>query len=286
MKVLFLILLFPRILTAQGCVGVSAFAAMHPSFPCQETLNMLRRVKSPCMAVLWGTFGRTHHCTSRFRRKYPDAPLFIHLSNEVCRKHNRCHRGELFKRFSVRQYNRYLEKRPHRVHKRIVRRVERIKKTITPPVFLSLGLEDNYSPRAAQNLYNIVKEVWEYEIYQNPAGSRCRRTPRLLCEIHAPTPQTRTGAYSNDGTDVRVGREECTGYKPCIAGKEIVRAIRKDKRSANYLFLWIASLQGLRNDSCFIKPRSRHFGIFYKDVDRVNKLLRRIENVKILAAKI
>ncbi len=95
------LLAVPSNANAEPYVGLSAFAAMNPSFPCNDWLGTLqegtRRVSKPAMAIVWGTFGSNGACVQRFLTQNRDRPhlLEIHFSNQTCLKYRRCATGEL-----------------------------------------------------------------------------------------------------------------------------------------------------------------------------------------------
>ncbi|MBD1999228.1 hypothetical protein H6G00_21865 [Leptolyngbya sp. FACHB-541] len=165
----------PSDASSEPYIGLSAFAAMNPSFPCDSWLRTTRGLNKPAMAVLWGTFGNSGACMERFLYQNRNRPhlLEIHFSNQTCLEvedGRRCEDGELL-RFNERRqpantqdFNQEVLQNPA-LQNRIRDRIRRINqwlithKNSNTKAVVSLGLEDEYSLEAFEKIVNLFQEV-------------------------------------------------------------------------------------------------------------------------------
>lgn len=132
-------------------IGLSAFAALNSSFPCDTFLASLNKSPAPAMAILLNTFGSDWSCVNKFLSENSNKPhlLEIHFSNEACRRNNRCGSEEFLSGLTVNEYNQVLSDEISSVAPKIARKIldvhSRIESNISPKtrLILSLGLEDN-----------------------------------------------------------------------------------------------------------------------------------------------
>lgn len=265
---------------AEPYVGWSSFAAMNKRFPCERFLASYDGVERPALSVLWGTFGKDMSCIERFMSTTQgrDRLLQIHFSNENCRKKERCLAGELMPRMSVRRFNSALELRRKRVRQAVKRRVENILAKITPliddrtKVILTLGLEDQFTDRAALNLKRMIKRDWNYGIVRNPLNVYSRSVARYF-EYHSLYPPRREHCvYNPDGRSVRLRGD--SKYRPSVSRQEFRRAVRSYCHCTG-IFGWNAESQGIGEK--FVAPRRRSFAFSRADSRRVNMILKFIE---------
>ena len=95
--------------------GPSAFALLHPKFPCEKFLQAMDIKGVTTTAVLWGTFGNDTSCLYKLFDYWASKPeqnfmLEVHFSNESCRRMGRCKKWEFYRGRNTTQYNNMLEK--------------------------------------------------------------------------------------------------------------------------------------------------------------------------------
>lgn len=202
-----------------------------------------------------------------------------HLSNETCRRGERCREGELFRHYNTRALNAALEANDPKVLAAYKLRALSWRALIEPGgpgnlrLSLSLGLEDNYTRRAYRNLARAIEEVWPYEITRNPMAPSegisdlAHRLERhqLRADISAPK-----CAFNNDGYDVRL-----SAGRRALAGSISLSELRSEiERYGGHcdVFVWWNN-QGLISGRD-TPPRQRSIQIFSSDVQVVNKLLK------------
>ncbi len=170
-KVRLLLLLFTSVLASPAAAqytGISAFAALHPQYPCDALLAATDFSARPAIAVLPGTFGDDWSCVARFIQRNSGKPhaVEVHLSNETCRRNHNCADGELYPQFDRRVWSKILEERNPYAFQAIADRISNlnaIRDHLSNPNttwILSTGLEDNYTNQAFSNLYPFVAAHW------------------------------------------------------------------------------------------------------------------------------
>lgn len=260
------ILIGAEVKAEEGFRGVSAFAAMNDTFPCDRYLAMVNQAERPAMSVLWGTFGFNPRCVALFTQLNVDRPhmVQVHLSNETCRRNRVCGTGELFGGMTVRQYNRALENPQFEVIKALVERTEEIK-AFTLAVgnpntlwVLGTGLEDNYSNTAYSIVEFVVRRHWPGYISRNPLKGRVRGGADWL-EKH--------------------GNGASFGGQPCIANEDGTR--NSHKRSRIFMrkyagcfasYLWRSEHQGRPNGK-FVPIAERIYIIPDEDIGGLGAIL-------------
>ena len=264
-----LILLIPLSASAQQYRGVSAFAAMHPGYPCDALLATTDFSPLPAMAVLYETFGYQTNCIERFTQRYYNKPhlLQIHFSNEVCRRNRNCI-DESLGGYSVDKYNEALERMDPdlvtkiRLRMFFLRSLSDAVKNSNTRIIIGAGLEDNYSSKAYENLVSILREQWPWEISRNRhIGGRSLQDAQLE-EFHSVNARK--------------------GSLPCIANED-GNYEQDKKRSAKFIrhygacsavFLWREEHQGRSEGGKRIPPKKRKFVYTAKDVVELGRLLR------------
>lgn len=247
-------------------VGVSAFAAMSPQFPCDRYLAMVNQSEMPAMAVLWGTFGDDTSCIRKFieSNKHRYHLIEIHFSDETCRRNRNCFEGSFFGTQSVSEYNRRLEQGDLDLLVAIGHRITDIRNFVDPvgteftTFVLSTGLEDNYSCRAYENLSTFLRLFWPYVQLRNP-GNRAQKCFRNgdYYEVHGYKSRCRGGALfkNEDGTTSSLARSRTFVGDLCVAS-----------------FVWRAKHQG-RFGGRFVAPKLRRFEIPDADINGIGGLL-------------
>ena len=129
-KSLLVIVLIPMLAIAQeSTVGMAFYSIQNKTFPCDKALKVFDGVKKPALMFLWSTFGDNLNCV----RKFIELPqnkkeIFIHISNECCRRNRTCKNGELLKEHSVAGLNNLIELRNKKVKKAYQDRLNKIVK--------------------------------------------------------------------------------------------------------------------------------------------------------------
>ena len=200
MKLQFFLLLSLLNITqnASGNVlGQAYYAIQNKTFPCERSLKVYDDVKKPALMFLYGTFGDDLSCVEKFiKMNKKDKQVYIHFSNECCRRNKTCKKGELLKNVSVNDLNKRLEKKDKNTLKKYENRMDEIllfidkmqKENPNTSWYISTGLEDNYTLRAKKVVYNKLREFKKKSknsekitIYVNPLNSECIINK---CEIH------------------------------------------------------------------------------------------------------
>lgn len=258
------IFLVARSALAEPYAGFSALSALSDKFPCGKYLQIANRAKKPAMVVLHGTFGASYDCVNRFiqENSHRGHLVQIHPINGPCRRNRRCYEGELLPRATIDEFNRRLEAKNKDLLDRIRERIAVIKIAVErgekTELVLSTGLEDNYTPKAFQVIYDVVREEWHDQIVRNPAGSSCDCVS-IECETHGVQPDKFARIWNQDGDDL-----------PLSDDRKWLRACRGSPRLA--CFLWGARAQGIFNSS-FVRPRSRTFEITNFDILSYGQLI-------------
>lgn len=251
--------------------GLSAFAAMHPRFPCDRYLSIVNRSPAPAMSVLWGTFGTDPSCVERFLASNSHRPhlLQIHFSNENCRKHGICREGEILAGVSPRGYDHLLITYDFFTYLAIQQRVidifvfTELRRNPHTTLVLSTGLEDQYSQVAYLRLsaYLHAPGHWPHIINRNPLGGR-RNIHGDFLERHGESARCLKGIniVNEDGSDQSTSES---------------RKFLSRTRNCFARFLWRKTHQGRSKASGRINtpPRNRNFEISERDVRELGKLL-------------
>lgn len=262
---------------AEPYVGLSAFAAMHPDFPCNTYVDTLVNVHKPAMAVLWGTFGSNKNCMRSFlsSKQYEPHLLQIHLTNQTCYEHEkqgdpnrRCARGELRQGINEFTFNHLLETRDQDLKNRIMQRVRNIitfvreNANANTRVVLSTGLEDRYTDNAYAIITSYIREAgWFGLTVRNPKGTSYRYFDHSnFLELH------------NVGVNwANSGHMKAAKPGNCIANLDgqsafhdvdfnTTKAYIGNNSDCYAVFLWNKDLQGGGNTSG-LKPRQRTFSL-------------------------
>ena len=262
------------------------YSIQNQTFPCERALKVYEGVKKPALMFLWSTFGDNLNCV----RKFIELPqekkeIYIHISNECCRRNRTCKNGELLKEHSVAGLNNLIELRNKKVKKAYQDRLNRIIKFIENykdqniTWYISTGLEDNYSFNAKKIVYNwlqngknksILKD--NIRIYVNPLNKNCINTK---CEIHDKNAGVNNHwAYVPDGYCVKPF-DACKNN--VMTQDEVTVKLLKQKKNKNRFFLWWSEQQGRYGEppSLAKPPRKRIIKIKDSQINDANKILRK-----------
>lgn len=264
---LFCFLVLPSVVYAQEYRGVAAFAAMNPRYPCEQLLRTLDRVKRPAIAILWENFGDDPVCVQRFTDRYHDRPhlLQIHFTNEACRRKRSC-----FKNFhaeaGIGDYNRLLEGMPEATRTEVIERLNKIiafiesVRTPNTRVVLSVGLEDNLSNLAYENLVSVIRANWPFELSRNRhTGGRSL----LFADF-----EEKHSARGRPGRLACIANEDGNDH-----GKSQSKKFLKRYRACAAVFLWRGRHQGRVGKWRGKNPEDRDFRFPDRDVKTLADVL-------------
>ncbi len=283
-----------------GVLGLSIFSVQSPHFqggPCKRVQKIIVRQKIPALTYLYNTFGSDNTCLesiwdeiiARGKRHITQ----IHFSNEVGRRNNLTSPYDFYPDHSTKQYVTLLEEMPESLETDIRQRVREILGSIenyadTGTFILGTGLESQYSVRAYNNLYRILREEWPYEISRNPLRSTQRKldntTPDTYYEYHhykrARNMPTRC-ILNGDGQDLAMEPGTATSLGGIDPAEMIhlTRWARNGSEKGCIMFLWFAKWQGLhqRNPS---EPSRRRFKVHRTDVRKTSRLLNHVNRMR------
>lgn len=254
--------------------GAAMLAAQSPRFPCQQAIRLINQAQRPGMSVLWSTFGSSLNCLYAFTSANAHRPhlLHVHFSNEACRRNKRCLGQEVFPTLDVRSYNTLLRDYPAIAYATIGPRVEQIKQALesisnkNTVLMLSTGLEDNYTERAYESIYKMIRSVWPHLMNRNPVSPKAGAGSAIFLESHLLNKkfENRFCLVSEDGNQQQ--------------NKDSVKLFKKYKKCFA-VFLWRWRWQNnasskVKRAGVFIPPMERRFRITARDVRDVGATLR------------
>lgn len=289
-KSFLVIVLIPMLAIAQeSTVGMAFYSIQNQTFPCEKALKVYDGVKKPALMFLWSTFGNDLNCV----RKFIELPqnkkeIFIHISNECCRRNRTCKKGELLKDTPVWKLNSLIAKSDAKTKNAYKKRFDKIyefiesetkKNTSNITWYISTGLEDNYTFSNKKKVFNWLKnfkkntELKEkIQIYVNPLDRTCINS---RCEVH----EKRTGTnnhwlYIPDGYCVKPF-DKCNNNVFTI--NELNAKIIAQQKNGNLFFIWWSEQQGRYGEppSQAKPPRQRTIRITDTQIKDANQILRR-----------
>ena len=283
---LFLLLIKSTSLEAQT-VGVGYYAIQNKTFPCDRALKVYDGVKKPALMFLWSTFGTDTSCVEKFiKMNKRNKEVYIHFSNECCRRNGTCQQGELLRTTNVRDLNKLLEKKDKKTLKEYEKRfdeillfIDKMKDYTNVKWFISTGLEDNYTNKAGNVVLNNLKSfkkksklASKITIYVNPLNSSCIAN---RCEIHKKDlGRNNHWLYIPDGYCVKP-------YDSCninvFTEAEGLAKMEVQKKNKNRYFVWWQGQQGRSNENPTkaLPPRKRVITISDKQIKEVNKFIKK-----------
>lgn len=250
-------------------VGVSAFAALHPNYPCDALLAATDHAEHPAISVLHGTFGEDYSCIAKFaaRNSYRPHLIQVHFSDETCRRNNNCFDGAFFGDISVSEYSRELENPGSHLYIWVGHRITTIRAAVealgnpNTILLLSTGLEDNYTQLAYRNLSGFLSLFWPYLINRNP--------------LKYATPAPYTPYVERHGSGVRFGVPYGIVNEDGSYGlsEKSSRAFLKRNEGALLRLLWRPEHQGRPDSGKFPgNPKERTFQFSSEDVSMFARL--------------
>lgn len=286
---LLLSLFFPLTTTAETpTIGVGYYSIQNKTFPCERALRVFDGVKRPALMFLWSTFGDDLSCVKKFLAlPQKKKEVYIHISNECCRRNITCKKGELLKDVPVWKLNSNIEKSDPKTKQAYVKRLNKILNFVKEynedvTWYISTGLEDNYSFKAKKKVYNWLKNAKinhetneRVKIYVNPLNRTCVNTK---CEIH----DKKTGTnnhwlYIPDGYCVKPFDACKTNV---MTQDELLAKLLKQKKNNNKFFVWWSEQQGRYGESPkrALAPRKRTIKITDGQIRDANALLKKGNN--------
>lgn len=270
-------------------IGQAYYAIQNKTFPCERALNVFQGIKKPALMFLWGTFGDDLTCVEKFiKMNNRQKQVYIHFSNECCRRNGTCKKGELMKNVGVKELNSKLEKKDKKTLEKYEKRMDEIllfidkmqKIDSNTEWFISTGLEDNYTPRAARVVFNHLREFKKKSensnkitIYVNPLNSSLCINAK--CEIHKKDlSRNNHWVFLPDGYCVKPF--DACNYN-VFTEAEQNKKINEQIKNKNSYFVWWSEQQGRYGEppSLAKPPRKRTIKISDKQIKEANKLLRK-----------
>lgn len=257
--------------------GISAMQIMSGHWhtaQCENLIASLKTLQDPAIAILQTSFGKSTFCLRKIGESFrnQDITLQIHFSNEVCRRNRNCTNLDHLYKDSVVKYNRALERSgliPSVQVNRLLLRARALTKIFGDEpehrFILSMGLESNYTKKAALNLYGQMRKNWSYEISYNPSKkSYSNRINGTLHELHG-YKSVSVGAHNcianGDGSSI-------DGFDKYWRGQSAtVQEARGWARENDCIhLLWIGRWQGFLGERRFIEPHRRRFEFNSEDI--------------------
>lgn len=257
--------------------GQAYYAIQNKTFPCNKILSIFKESKEIKLSFLWNTFGEDTSCIERVLNTNEDKPrsVFIHFSNECCRRNGTCKRGELLRSLGVNDLNKQLEKNNKKIIEAFVERTKKINVLIEkyPNVtfYLSTGLEDNYTKKAWEVVRKTIKKNTKAKyLFHNPLSRHCFMN---RCEIH-----TKDLGLNNhwlfmpDGYCVKPFDSCNTNV---LTQKENKARANNQLKNNNFYFLWWGESQGRYGESPVKakNPRQRTIKITDKQVEQAKNFI-------------
>ncbi len=281
---------------AQPSVGISAFPIMSKNFQgeiCDRFIRLALQSPVPTIAVLHATFGVETECLYEFwervEKKNKRHITEIHFSNEAGRRAARLDVLDFQRGLDPTEYNQLLERMPRSLKREIRLRVRAIKGMIKPgensgQFILSTGLEDEYSAKAWDNLYAVIRQNWPHQIVRSrvlngKAKKNSWAAPEgVLEESHGYGRRMDQPNCIGNGDGQDVNFLPSSGFPSrdtTPANREQVKAwIARGKANNCIMFLWAAKWQGIFGSAPIVKPLSRRFRIDEEDINLLKGLLR------------
>ena len=285
--------------------GVSTYGLLNKNFnkinkrtgrsSCDNLLYALETADAPGISIAWGGFAdpkkRDFSCLIRFLDKFQDRPHLVqtHIEFGPCRRNAKHCRGRGVPFDSGRtdsgDLNKILsEKRPQHVsviqnYAADILDVMEAYKNPNTHLWLSLGVEDNFSDKAYAGMLSMLKPVWPYTFTRNPVGnnkSQGHKGSRYK-EYHtagAIPSSTNSCIYNNDGVHVDFpGVTKIDDHKT-MSYDDFIGAYKKSNHCAA-IFVWEAFSQGYSNaDGWSRKEFTRPYDLSLNAAKAMRKLFK------------
>ena len=260
-------------------IGQAYYAIQNETFPCKEALQVYKDIKHHALSWLYGTFGDNWQCVDDFVYKLPGKKkMYIHFSNECCRRNRTCKKGELLKNMSVSEFNTKLENKNKKVLNEINKRIAKLNGKIAEyhtqgvEVILSTGLEDNYTRKAFKVMYNQIKNnSIADDVIQSPLKNCYLKNK---CEWHDKSKNGKAYLFMPDGYCVEnYDNDKC---KTNLLRESELNELVRNRNGKNF-FMWWSNLQGRYGESPAQAkpPRKRVIVINKNSINKSNKILRK-----------
>lgn len=271
-----LLLLMPMEVFAS--VGFAPLGITSPRFPCSRFIRLHKTLPYKTLAFLPLSFGRDTKCLAKLATQKPGIWLHAYLSNESCRRLNRCDKTELLPRFSTGRYKRTLIKRPKSITKPIQNRLKKILDTYSGFGKLTIvtGLEDDLSRLERESLIRIIREVYHGPLIQNPLvpGTAVKHVTleyHRVFDDHKPTRFTPRTIYNNDGASPCEAGRRCA--LPDLSMSTLCDSLRQSRASTK--LIWSGMFNGIRfQGRRFIYPARRSFDFSNQDARQLKALFK------------
>lgn len=280
----------------QSWIGISAFGIQSRNFQgssCDNLIEALMTSPKPALAVLYKTFGNNNSCLFKYWETARSLNLphltEIHLSNEAGRRAGTTDKADFLYNLDVDRYNALLEAMPNWLRDDLIQRVREIVSLVDTygsggEFILSTGLEDNYTGRAFQNLYQIVAEEWPYLIARNVAFTKSMRRQdwvvpdNIILEFHGYNSKIQTQApciANGDGQDMNFLLNSGIDFpdKPAAGRSQVMRWLARATEKNCVIFFWAGKWQGFFSSSTPPRPLMRKFRFDREDIKPLSELL-------------
>lgn len=228
----------------------------------------------PATAFLYSSFGSDFTTLNIYLDKFKDLSLWVgtYLDNGAGRRNIRLGPADLLPDLSVKELNHLLEVHDAYVQHSIEQHVLDILSSLqslprSHRYTLSLGLESNYSEKAALEILKIVQQIWPYQISYNPIDGDCSYMPEsIYCETHGlnATAKRAKCILNADGHDS--GPFGIPSAGNAVGTLEEVQAfVKRGRDSGCITLLWSAELQGISDT--FVPTLERQFTLHQETID-------------------
>ncbi len=285
-------------------VGLSAFGIQSANFQgkiCKDFIKTVLISPDPAIAILYNTFGNDNRCLIKFWKKSIKlGKTFlteVHFSNEAGRRASNLDDFDILPDVGVDEYNLLLEEMPKWLEKEIRLRAREILALTSGyeeagKFVLSTGLEDNYTPLAWENLYNVLVSEWPYSIVRNPVQTAIMKkmgwTPPedIIMEYHGYTKKFKTDNLcitNGDGQDVNFLLNTGLNFRDSKSAnmRQVSKWMDNARNNNCVTLIWVGKWQGWYNHLKASAPLDRKFEFHTEDVPIIAPLL----NPEILPVK-
>lgn len=265
-------------------LGMSLYAIMSNEVTpteCDVVIDVLDASNHPAVSILWGSFGGSPICFDRIIKSFQDKALpfyvEIHLTREVGRDRGLLSKYDLFPDLNVSELNLAYENMNATTREAIQARVDDILGFIEQHTYsgewaLSMGLESSYSLTARNKLYDVISEVWPYEIVYNPINDD--EFSGVRSEFHTYEARAAGDAILNgDGQDLDFlipGGVTLGQFKPATM-QDVKGFIDAGIKGGSVVLLWSAKWQGVNGHT--LATHNRSVRMDGEDIPRLKELM-------------
>lgn len=252
--------------TGSPTSGGAYYGMMHPAWPCQKSLAIMKNQAHPSVAVLWNVFGRRLGCLKQFIADPRPKTVELILYNAACQRNHNCLSYDLLYGISVDKERALLNAYDHSFRDKIIAHVKPMidlvatSKGTHTKFIISPELESNQYPSEGAILISWLKPhfpnatfAWSSIRGGRPAGSD-------YAEYHGnPRGPDAPCIADNDGLDIDLpipGRATYTSNGPAISYVGVSDYLYNTRR-CEVSFLWTRESNGLLSSGPRIDPRKR-----------------------------